>query len=71
MAIPGFIEWATRSLRSGDLGALAAVADGFRAEEARLNRLSRRGFVAQRNNGRITVTPRGRMALFIRHLILR
>jgi hypothetical protein len=71
MATPGFMEWATRSLHSGDLSALSAIASGFRAEDARLKRLSRRGFVYQRDNGRITVTPRGRMALIIRHLAIR
>jgi hypothetical protein len=67
----GVREWATRNLHSGDLSALSAIAGGFKAEKARLQRLSRRGFVAERDNGRVTVTPRGRVALIVRHFIFR
>jgi hypothetical protein len=64
----GFRAWTTRKLHSGDLAALSAIAKGGRADEDRIDRLTRRGFVAQRRDGRTFVTARGRVALAIRRL---
>jgi len=59
--------WATRKLRTGDLAALAAVAQsGERPKDVCFQRLSARRFVATEPDGRLCVTFRGRMALEIR-----
>ena len=62
-------EWATHSLRRGDLTALASVARGSKPEEDRLSRLERRRFIKAKANGAPVVTARGRMALVLRSLI--
>ena len=65
-------EWATRKLRSGDLTALSAIArGGARADDERIDRLMRRGFLAQRRDGHRVVTARGRVALAIKHFSAR
>jgi hypothetical protein len=59
--------WATRHLRTGDLTALAAVAEGGeRPKDVCFRRLSERRFVATEPTGKLAVTFRGRMALEIR-----
>jgi hypothetical protein len=59
--------WATRKLRTGDLTALAAIANGGeRPKEVCFKRLSERKFVATQPTGQLCVTFRGRMALEIR-----
>ncbi len=64
----GIRDWATRKLHTGDLTALAAVADGLAVDEVRLKRLQRRGFLSQLDDGRVVVTARGRVALMIKRL---
>jgi len=59
-------RWSTRKLRSGDLTALAAIADGSAAVAECVDRLARRRFVAKKPDGRIVVTLRGHMALVIK-----
>jgi hypothetical protein len=56
--------WATRNLRTGDLTALAAIAE--RPKDVSFQRLSERRFVAREPTGKLAVTFRGRMALQIR-----
>jgi hypothetical protein len=60
--------WTMRKLRYGDLTALSSIAHGAKPEDERIRRLSRRGFVVSRRNGRLAVTGRGRIALMIRRL---
>jgi hypothetical protein len=64
----GLREWSTSKLRHGDLTALHDLVAGSRAEESRLKRLARRGFIAQRKSGQFAVTARGRVALLVRRL---
>jgi hypothetical protein len=67
----GFRKWATRGLHAGDLTALSVLSNGaLRADQGRIERLKRRGFVAQRRNGRPSITARGRAALAIKRLTL-
>jgi hypothetical protein len=59
--------WATRHLRTGDLTALAAIAEsGEKPKDVCFQRLSERRFVARESTGELAVTFRGRMALEIR-----
>lgn len=60
-------KWATRNLRSGDLTALAAIVSGCaNTEPERVNRLSQRGFVVKKPDGRLAATIVGRTALAVR-----
>ena len=62
-------KWATRKLRTGDLTALAAIAHGaMRPEPERVERLSDRGFVTNKQNGDVSATLAGRIALLIKRL---
>ena len=66
-AIMVFKWWATRKLRSGDLSALAQVANGGQKPKGiSVERLSQRRFVAVRPSGEVAVTLRGHVALMIR-----
>ena len=60
-------DWATRDLRSGDLSALATIAQGgSERDQERIRRLTQRGFLASKVDGTLAITPFGRLALFIR-----
>lgn len=62
-------EWATRKLRYGDLTALGTLKKGTGTlPHDRLERLSKRGFIARNGAGKITVTIPGRIALLVRRL---
>lgn len=61
-------EWSRSKLQSGDLTALSAIAHGMRTDEDRAKRLFRRGFVSERGDGSVSITPRGRLALMIRRV---
>jgi hypothetical protein len=66
-AVMVFKWWATRKLRSGDLSALAQVANGGqKPREVSVERLSLRRFVAVQPSGEVSVTLRGHVALMIR-----
>ena len=69
--IIGLRGWATRQLHIGDLTALFATAEGRLADDDRIKRLARRGFVTAKSNGRPLITTRGRVALAIKRLIPR
>jgi oxalate decarboxylase/phosphoglucose isomerase-like protein (cupin superfamily) len=62
-------KWATKSLRPGDLAALAEITRGHwnPPEEQRVGRLSRRGFLKKKQN-RLVATLHGRAALLVRRL---
>lgn len=63
--------WATYKLKPGDLTALVSIASRrVRADEARLARLRRRGFVTERSDGSVAVTIRGRLAIAIKRSML-
>ncbi len=63
-------RWATRKLRSGDLTALAAIANGAaRPEPERVGRLTERGFVVAKPNGNVSATLAGRIALLIKRVL--
>ncbi len=62
-----FRRWATRGLRSGDLTALAALANcGPTPNNSSAERLRQRQFIRVNANGRASVTLRGHFALVIR-----
>ena len=62
-------EWATRKLRYGDLTALGTIRrGGEHVPEDRLCRLSKRGFITKRGNGKVVVTIPGRLALLVKIL---
>ncbi len=62
-----FRRWATRGLRSGDLTALAALANnGPRPNNGCAERLRQRGFISLDANGQASVTLRGQLPLLIR-----
>jgi oxalate decarboxylase/phosphoglucose isomerase-like protein (cupin superfamily) len=65
----GIRKWATKSLRPGDLAALAEITRGHwnPPEEQRVKRLNRRGFLKKEQNKLVT-TLHGRAALLIRRL---
>ena len=68
----GAKTWATDKLRAGDLTALAAIATSRgHADEGRILRLQERGFIARQQDRSFRVTPRGRVALLIKRLMLR
>ena len=62
-------RWVTKSLRPGDLTALAEISRGRSndPEANRIERLNRRGFV-KRKHDLFVATLRGRAALFLRRL---
>lgn len=61
--------WATHKLKTGDLTALASMANGRgQFEPQRVRRLLDRGFVSDNGNGNVAVTARGRIALAIKRL---
>jgi len=63
----GLTRWATRKLKSGDLTALAAIADGAaKPADTCLDRLAARHFIVKRTDGEIAVTLQGHVALMIR-----
>lgn len=63
----GLRDWAVRDLRTGDLSGLAAIARGAtERDQERVRRLAHRGLVASTPDGKIAITPAGRLALFIR-----
>jgi hypothetical protein len=60
-------QWATRSLKIGDLTELATIAAGAASPKATaLQRLMERRFVVRRRNGRLDLTVRGRVALAVK-----
>jgi len=62
-------DWATRRLRYGDLTALGTVRKGTASiPQERLERLTKRGFVARKADGKLVVTIPGRLALLVRSL---
>lgn len=67
----GAKRWAVNGLQNGDLTALASIASRHLNEnnDSRIDRLRRRGFVAQRKDGSVGITMRGRLALLIKQLI--
>lgn len=66
----GIKGWVTHNLRSGDLTALSAVASGCATkDDERIRRLLQRGYIVSKN-GKLVITPRGRLALLIRRLNL-
>jgi hypothetical protein len=61
-------RWARRDLQRGDLDALLELTNGARwsaSEPARLQRLSERGFIKTREEDKLQVTMRGRVALLL------
>jgi hypothetical protein len=64
-----FSRWARKELERGDLSTLSELAKGSGWSDpnpARLERLSLRGFVAKKSSDRLSVTLRGRAALWVR-----
>jgi hypothetical protein len=64
-----FSRWARKGLHRGDLSTLSELAEGSGwgdPNPARLERLSFRGFVVKKSNDRLSVTLKGRAALWVR-----
>jgi hypothetical protein len=64
-----FNQWARKELERGDLGTLSEVAKGRllgSPNPDRIARLNRRGFVVKNSNDRLSVTLKGRVALWVR-----
>ena len=62
-------SWARKDLKRGDLSTLSELAKGTKLgmpDSDRIERLDRRGFVAKNANDRLTVTLKGRAALWVR-----
>jgi hypothetical protein len=61
-------QWARKELRRGDLSALQELSNDGRwgdPNPARIERLSKRGFVKKRQDDKLRVTIRGRAALLL------
>jgi hypothetical protein len=61
-------RWARKGLQHGDLTALSELSDHARWNDpnpARVERLTRRGFVAKRTDNKLRVTVKGRAALLL------
>jgi hypothetical protein len=64
-----FSQWARKELERGDLNVLSELAKGWNTPSpGRLARLDRRGFVTRRENEKMSVTLKGRLALWVRWL---
>jgi hypothetical protein len=65
-----FNRWARKELERGDLGILSELANGGLwgdPNPGRMERLNRRGFVVKNANDKLSVTLKGRIALWVRH----
>jgi hypothetical protein len=65
-----FSQWARKDLERGDLAKLAELAGGRLWGDPhpdRIERLNRRGFVVKNANDKLSVTLKGRIALWVRH----
>ena len=64
-------KWATRRLYSGDLTALRDIAKGgAKLDESQIQRLRKRGFVAERKGAMPVITFPGRLALLVKRLTM-
>jgi hypothetical protein len=62
-----FSDWARKELERGDLSTLSELAKGWGdPNPAQIERLNRRGFVAKKENQKLQVTLKGRLALWVR-----
>jgi hypothetical protein len=63
-----FARWARKELQPGDLGTLSELAkgSGWGESPTRIQRLSCRGFVIKNANDKLSVTLKGRAALWVR-----
>jgi hypothetical protein len=64
-----FSRWARKELQPGDLSTLSELAKGGGWGEpnpARIQRLNCRGFVVKKTNEKLSVTLKGRAALWVR-----
>jgi hypothetical protein len=64
-----FNRWARKELERGDLGILSELASGGLwgdPNPGRIERLNRRGFVVKNANDKLSVTLKGRIALWFR-----
>jgi hypothetical protein len=64
-----FSDWARKELERGDLSTLSELAKGTAwgdPNPGRIERLNHRGFVAKKENQKLQVTLKGRLALWVR-----
>ena len=67
VSIMKFSDWARKELERGDLSTLSELAKGWGdPNPGRVERLNRRGFVAKKENQKLQVTLKGRLALWVR-----
>jgi hypothetical protein len=60
-------QWARKDLERGDLNALRELSKRWNdPSPARMQRLSKRGFLQKREGGELRVTVKGRAALLLR-----
>jgi hypothetical protein len=60
--------WARKELERGDLSTLSELKKGtaWGTNPGRIERLNRRGFIAKKENEKLRVTLKGRLALWVR-----
>ena len=64
-----FSQWARKELERGDLNVVSELAKGWNTPSpGRLARLGHRGFVIRRENEKLSVSLKGRLALWVRRL---
>jgi hypothetical protein len=64
-----FSRWARKELQPGDLSTLSELSKGSgwgEPDPARIQRLNCRGFVIKKANDKLSVTLKGRAALWVR-----
>jgi hypothetical protein len=69
VCIMKFSDWARKELERGDLSTLSELTKGTAwgdPNPGRTERLNRRGFVAKKENQKLQVTLKGRLALWVR-----